>query len=210
MFPIILLPLPMTGEDFEVDCSPLSHSSSRNFIYLGYGTIAKGFDILVHALSQLAMPSSPDGLQVTLQCNTNVAGLEEELTFLERDLGSRLNIIRGPITRERYYGLLQSADCVIIPHRSLFYGYALSGVFTEAMSYGKPVIASNQTYMMSVAAEMGCGISFEDGSWDSLASSILLAATKLSELQLAARKSRVFWREKNNPKEFVRQLLSAY
>jgi glycosyltransferase involved in cell wall biosynthesis len=104
------------------------------FFSLGTRIYNKGFDILILSFKKSSILDS---------CDLYIAGLNEkdiaDLQSLVDKEGIADNVtILGRLSREEVSSYMYNCDCFVLPSRFETFGV----VFAEAMSFGKPVIAS--------------------------------------------------------------------
>jgi glycosyltransferase involved in cell wall biosynthesis len=117
-----------------------------------------------------------------------------------------VRVVAG-LSAEEYDAEIANADIVLVPNRCEYYRHALSGVFTDALALGKPVIVAEGTYMAKELGRHGSGATFRSGSATALAETMRQTARRLGELRHKAAQGRVAWLEIHNPKTYVDTLL---
>ena len=143
-----------------------SFSTKNSIFYVGMLLKSKGVDILISAIP-IIKKSIPD---VCL----NIAGAGKEETNL-KNLVKELNIeenvkFLGFITEEEKYSYYKSIDIFVLP--SLFEPFGL--VLLEAMSCGKPVVASNVGGVPYIAEDGKTGLLFESENVKDLAEKVIM------------------------------------
>jgi glycosyltransferase involved in cell wall biosynthesis len=86
---------------------------------------------------------------------------------------------------DEYERRLAETDVMVLPYRSP-YRLRVSRVVIEAMIYGIPVIATEETTLFEQAEEHGVVVGCEEGSAESLAEAILEVAKSFETMQVAA------------------------
>ena len=71
-------------------------------------------------------------------------------------LNQTVSPIIGPMDLEEYYRVLDFCDVVLLPYDPSMYRFRGSGLFAEAVAYGKPVIVSAGTAMENAADRGDC------------------------------------------------------
>jgi glycosyltransferase involved in cell wall biosynthesis len=206
-----LLPLPFKNDEGVGNEPERLRIKPVVFAYLGVASFAKGFDIVVGAINGLADKLQNGDIEIAVQCNicdenAEMAQCEERLQSLAKNI-TGIYVMKGPLSAEEYYEQLKDADVILVPNRGEFFAYALSGVFTESLARGKPVIVSDDTYM---AEELGChggGMTFRSGSASALAETMSKAAARISDLRSAALIAQRTWADRHNPERFVDELI---
>jgi len=207
-----LLPLPFKNNQREPEKKrePLP-SGSVSFTYLGVASFAKGFDIVVEAIGGIEDMLESGEIELAIQSNAYQES--EETNKLQEALISQtrktpaIDVMKGPLSAEQYYLEMERADVILIPNRGEFYEHALSGVFTESLARGKPVIVSEDTYMAKELKQHGGGMTFLSGSATALAGAIRAATAGIAELREKALTARIAWLDRHNPERYVDALL---
>jgi glycosyltransferase involved in cell wall biosynthesis len=211
--PCVLLPLPFTSVAGALPANQSPVLYPVNIACLGLATFAKGFDLVVDTINLLEDLLSAGTIKLIMQCNTppendrmrqlQDALIEEALTKVG------IKVITGPLSMEEYYREMDAADVVLIPSRPTLYTYryALSGVFTEALARGKPVIVSAGTYMATQLEQHGAGLKFQSGSPTALAEAIRVISTDIGAWKAKAASARESWLRVHNPQRYVDILL---
>lgn len=113
-------------------------------------------------------------------------------------------VIREPITLHEYNVALNSADIGLFPYEIIPYRKRTSGVFAEAVAYGKPVVATRGTWMAKqIEAGRAAGTIFEDLEPDSIARAIARCVVDLESLQQSAQALSIEWSNKGGISGFV-------
>jgi glycosyltransferase involved in cell wall biosynthesis len=204
-----LLPLPF-GAKPAVQSSRGAEDTGVVFSYLGVALIPKGLDILVRAIEGVADLLKSGKIRLVVQCNIHRA--DPLLQRLLRDLGviarrlPGIEVIAGSLTPAEYQQKMSDSDLVLIPHRSRFYKFVLSGIFTEALAMGKPVVVASDTYMAEELERYGAGVCFEDGDPVALAQAMRTAMSDIRNLRLRALEAQSAWQAIHNAERYVTEL----
>ncbi len=170
--PICIMPMPMVDHSRR---KPSAEGAGQirkekiNVLYLGLASSAKGFGFLVDTLTSCrAIDALGGALKFTIQYNP-VKGDE-----LAKQAGERLSaaaeschmitVLRGPLAKDAYETQLVMADVMILPYDPRCYRYIQSGIITQAIAAGKPLIVSADSNLEKEMQLHGSGISFEYGS----------------------------------------------
>jgi glycosyltransferase involved in cell wall biosynthesis len=115
----------------------------------------------------------------------------------------------GAVDAETYRGFLQQAHIVLLPYSKEFYGWASSGIFSEAMSLGKVVIVTADTWpALQLKKFHGGGVTVAGLNAQEIADAIRYAVHSLAELTKRASAAAPLWRQHNSPSRFVDAVLS--
>jgi len=113
-------------------------------------------------------------------------------------------VISKPMTLPEYNIALNSADIGLFPYEIVPYRKRSSGVFAEAVAYGKPVIATRGTWMAEqIAAGHAAGTIIDDLEPDSIARAIAHCVADLESLRRSAQTLSIEWRNKGGISAFV-------
>ncbi len=179
-----------------------------HLVYLGDARSEKGYQHLpdlIHALWDNYFEN--EKVKFTIQSNFNTNGGElgilEAKLKLEQYPARKVKLIQEAIFPDEYYQLLSSADLVILPYNPENY-QRTSGVLTEALAAGKPVVVPANSWLAQQVDESRARIY---QSPDNLAQFVIDAIENIEKLTEAANDYKLEWREKQSPDNFVRTLL---
>ena len=112
--------------------------------------------------------------------------------------------IPGQVSMAQYHATLKSADVALFPYEIIPYRKRNSGVFAEAVAYGKPVIATHGTWMaQQIEAGRAAGAISEDVRPDTFASAIARCIRDLEPLRQSALARSAEWRKTTGIPAFV-------
>jgi glycosyltransferase involved in cell wall biosynthesis len=115
-----------------------------------------------------------------------------------------VSTIPGALSLSEYNIALNSADIALFPYEVIPYRKRTSGVFAEAVAYGKPVIATAGTWMaQQVEAGRAAGVVFEHLDAQCIAQAIAHCVANLDSLQRAAAALGDKWRQGRGTAAFV-------
>jgi glycosyltransferase involved in cell wall biosynthesis len=139
---------------------------------------------------------------VQLANNTLTAEEAEEVARVAEEPG--VTVIRQQMSLPEYNTALNGADLAFFPYEVIPYRKRISGVFAEAVAYGKPVVATRGTWMAEqIEAGRAAGTIFEDLQPDSIASAIARCVADLPALRESAAELSVGWRKTTGLSAFV-------
>jgi Glycosyl transferases group 1 len=134
--------------------------------------------------------------------NTLTAEEAEKLTHIAEE--PQVTVILEPMSLPEYNTALNSADIALFPYEVIPYRKRNSGVFAEAVAFGKPVVATRGTWMAKqIEAGRAAGTIFEDLEPDSIARAIARCVVDLKSLQHSAQALSIEWRKKSCLSAFV-------
>jgi glycosyltransferase involved in cell wall biosynthesis len=137
-----MLPLPVIIDDLP----PRETGDSQVCVaYLGHASMFKGVHLLPDVIRSInAQAGAPHFL-------VQVHGDSQLCAALQRDLAGcpadAVTLTVGAVDAEAYRRFLQQAQIVLLPYAKEFYGWASSGIFSEALSLGKVVIVTADTWL---------------------------------------------------------------
>jgi hypothetical protein len=126
----------------------------------------------------------------------------EKLAYIAEE--PHVTVIREPMSLPEYNAALNSADIGLFPYEIIPYRKRNSGVFAEAVAYGKPVVAPRGTWMAEqIETGRAVGTIFEDLQPDSIARALAGCVADLKPLQQSAQATSIEWRKKSCLSAFV-------
>lgn len=203
--PVHVLPIPHVPPA-QPDAILARDPGVTTFVSLGNARDEKGIFEILHAIRILHQRGQLGGLRFVLQCNDAAPDVRAEIDHFAADGIPNCELLFDKLDTDEYYRLLWDSDVVLLPYwRSIYFGRT-SGVFMEALSAGKPVIATGDTWMSDQLAEHGAGLVCRDRSAEVLAALMLRAAGNRDALTLSARDNRGRWMETHNPRALARAI----
>lgn len=134
-----ILPIP-----FAVARPPRRAEKTIRLGFFGYSKSAKGF----HLLPEAAALCRDAGLDVEFQIQIQHSQWEQATIEAERRLRTMPNVclIEGALSSDDYIMETNKADVVLLPYHPILFGMGGSGIFTESIAAGRPIIASDGTF----------------------------------------------------------------
>ncbi len=201
--PVHVLPIPHVP---PVEATTRRHPGVTTFVSLGNARDEKGIFEILRAIRILHENDQLGGLRFVLQCNDAAPDVQAAIDRFAADAIPNCELLFDKLDTDEYYRLLWDSDVVLLPYwRSIYFGRT-SGVFMEALSAGKPVIATGDTWMSDQLAEHGAGLVSRDRSAEVLAALMLRAAANRDALAETARDNRARWMETHNPRALARAI----
>lgn len=166
------------------------------FGFLGYAKNEKGFFLLPEAFRGLRRRNGASRLLVQIHHH----GAEPATIAADHALGAMENveIVRGSIEKAFYYALLDTCDVIVIPYDPMHYSTRGSGILSEAVAYGKPVIASSGTWAGHALQRGECAGVVCEFNAPSLQSAMADAVGRLSQLNAQAQARALPWLSRNS------------
>ncbi len=142
---------------------------------------------------------------VHLSHNSRSAEEVERLARIREEPG--VTVIDEALPLSAYEAALNSADLVLLPYETIPYRKRVSGVFGEAVAFGKPVVVSPGTWMArQIEAGRVAGVVAEDLQPESIARAVAQCVANLGTLTRSARALSAAWREQVSLPAFVDQV----
>jgi hypothetical protein len=205
---ISLLPIPHTFKN--TDFVKFDFSKNNNnivFTSLGSARKNKGFDVIIDSIIHLSKKSNFESYQFILQSNnsSNETIIKSKIEFFNTFNFSNVTLINRELNENEYYSLLNLSDVVLIPYDMGIYYANTSGIFTEAVSFGKPVIVTKNTWM-SDNLSIGSGYTFQNRDPIDLALKIEISFKNYKNILNQSKESSEKWNKYHNSVNFVKML----
>lgn len=174
-------------------------------LFFGQIKAVKGLDVLLEAMPAV-IRSHPDALLL-------VAGKvwKDDLRRYREQI-ERLGIRESCTLHVRYIpdsevaGYYMAADVIALPYRRIYQ----SGVLLMAMSYAKPVIASDVEGMSEVITDGENGYTFADGDPEALANRLAGALSDPEELRRVGQRALSYVKERHDWADVGRMTAACY
>ncbi|HWP02721.1 MAG TPA: glycosyltransferase [Gemmatimonadaceae bacterium] len=206
---IDVVPIPHTRHSGKIEGRRRRESRGvLRLVSLGNARDEKGFVEILQAVRILSEWGRLDGFKFVLQANS--ADLQMQMAIQEsEDLvkSGSVEFIFETLSPEAYHKLLCEADGVLLPYWRSIYRSRTSGVFVEALAAGKPVIATEDTWMSDQLKHFGGGLLCRDRDPKHLAERILDLESNYESYAERAVASRETWCERHNPEALMDSLL---
>jgi glycosyltransferase involved in cell wall biosynthesis len=130
-----------------------------------------------------------------VQLTNNTLTAEEAAKLASIGEEPRVSVIREAMTLPDYYSAVNSTDISLFPYEVVPYRKRTSGVFAEAVAYGKPVVVTPGTWMAEqIEAGRAAGVISENLQPDSIARAIARCVADLDALRRSAQTLNAEWR----------------
>jgi glycosyltransferase involved in cell wall biosynthesis len=181
-----------------------------HLVYLGDARSEKGYLHLPQIVEDLWQDYLANKkVRMTIQSNLSIEGGEAGILAarlkLEQYADNQVTVIKETMDTEEYYQLLASADLVIIPYELNSYKYRTSGVLTESLAAGKPVIVPAHSWLATQVDETRAGIYQQPKD---ISKTIIQVINNLDYYQKNAQAFSLKWREKHSADNLINCLLS--
>ncbi len=163
--PVEVLPIPHTPPDAAAPAGEVAAAPRERlrFASLGNARDEKGYFEILQAIRILQMdPDGLDGLEFWLQSNHPAPDVSAAIEAFARDQPPEVTLVHEGLDEAAYHAALMAADVVMVPYWRSIYEARTSGVLLEALAAGKPVIATQDTWMSDELELHGAGILVPD------------------------------------------------
>ncbi|MDX2187702.1 MAG: glycosyltransferase [Opitutaceae bacterium] len=210
--PVVELPNPMDVSAILASQGQRAPNARPVVVYQGHTSPLRGFHFLPEMIQrcQSLRPRPVFVIQVQNRDKAPGMGLQPVIDLLDKMKGPDVELVDGALPTADYLALLARADVVVLPYTPTFYGHGSSGVFTEAASVGKVVVACNGTVPIRQGKEYGLGVVGAD-QWTPAAMSTALAGAlqRLPQLKAASEAGAGKFRTDNCARALWDKLLGA-
>ncbi|WP_017293254.1 glycosyltransferase [Geminocystis herdmanii] len=206
----IEIPVPFRQEKLSQNLPTEKENQPLHLVYLGDARIEKGYLHLPNIIKDLWTDYLiTKKLRITIQSNFNInsgeKGILSSRLILEQYPESMVKIIKNAMTTEEYYQLLMSADLLVIPYDNKSYRHRTSGVLTESLAAGKPVIVPANTWLASqIDDTRGEVYTYPQ----EISQKIIKVINNIEEYQKNAQAFSLNWCKKHSPDSLMNRLFS--
>jgi glycosyltransferase involved in cell wall biosynthesis len=202
--PVHLVPLPLIM-DRRVEGE--KESSRIEAIYLGHASMLKGFHLLPDVVKRVQADGNAPRFVIQSYGEPRLCNAVEKA--LADQPPDQVSLVVGTVDADAYSRLLHQADIVLLPYVRAFYGWASSGIFSEAMSLGKVTVVTEGTWPAQQLEKFGGGgVTFTNVDVESIADAIGRAVRAFPQLKDRAAQSAPAWRRHHSAASFVDRLLA--
>jgi glycosyltransferase involved in cell wall biosynthesis len=205
---IHLLPIPHTINNLENNGLDSKIAKDKlTFASLGNARKPKGFGILVDAIIELSDDVNFSKFHFLLQsnCAKNDDYILVKINEIKNRNFKNVELLEKELSEKDYYSLIQKSNVIIIPYDQSVYFANTSGILTEAISYAKPIIVTEGTWMSENMPE-GVGVTFKDKNSSDLVKKMKLIAEKYSDFKSNLIQKSITWNEYHNATNFLKML----
>jgi glycosyltransferase involved in cell wall biosynthesis/2-polyprenyl-3-methyl-5-hydroxy-6-metoxy-1,4-benzoquinol methylase len=207
VLPIHVLPIPHTDHLVGLRHPPPEPTGRIHFVSLGNARGEKGLAEILDAVRESTHKPWGDRARFTLQCNDPSADVVDAIRAFRKTPDPRVTLADRILSSDEYYALLQQADVVLVPYHRGIYRERTSGVFLEAITAGKIVVCTQDTWMNDLLDECGGGIAVADRSATDLCSAIGEIIADFSNFQKRALTAAAHWKKIHSSDNLVAHLL---
>jgi glycosyltransferase involved in cell wall biosynthesis len=197
-----ILPIPFDG-------SPRTETPDGGvrFGFFGYSKCDKGFPLLPKAIELCRR----QGLDAKFIVQIQHSGWEQKTVEAERALRALKGVqfVEGILSNDAYAAWTSQIDVMLLPYDPVAFGERGSGIFTESVAAGRPIIASKGTFAgISIEKNEAGGEVFAPYTSEALAAAIARLLPRLPDCRARAMKRAEAFARLHNADAYVDVLLS--
>lgn len=170
--------------------------------------LEKGYDLVVKLSEELAKSDLARRVHLVARAVFH-AGTSQAMMRLAHRLRLHATVLEGELSDEEYVDQLVAADIILVPYRRRPFQTRTSAVISDAVSLGKPVVATRDTWAGDIVERFELGATFEDGSVSGMVSALRDVATRHSHFVGRARAAAPIWRAETSPDQLLAVIRKA-
>lgn len=177
--------------------------------FIGAQQPRKGFGLVPEIVRQLFQTSFP--MRVLVQ--DSFAGMQEPLAALTMLAASdeRLTVQTGPVDRQGWQTTLDQCDLLVAPYDQQFFRVNGSGIVTDAIANGIPIVVPAETTLAALLQQYRCAAAtFACSTVEAVTQAVEQAVRRCDEHTEAARRGRESWAGTNGPVAAARAVLNCF
>jgi glycosyltransferase involved in cell wall biosynthesis len=188
--------------------APRSTRKPTTVAVLGYQVEHKGYHLMPEVCARL-LQAQPE-IRIVVH-NSKPAGMAETQDQLRRlaAANARLVLKEGPMDEAAYAATLAATDVLLCPYNPQYYRAALSGVVSEGLASGTPLVVPGGTEMADLVTRKGCGVAFEAFTPEAIARAVTRAFDGFDALAEAAAREAQRWAQQEGPPHYASAILKA-
>lgn len=206
---ILFLPTPQINNN-SIQYPIAQDNDNIIFTYLGLASKAKGFLFLIDFFLFLIENNKikeVDAFTFIVQNNgfSDDSIKDETEKKIKRILESSLKTkwINGGVPEAEFLSYLHCSNAILVPYNPEQYQFIQSGVCTQSIAYGVPVIVSKGTTSALEAKSYGTSIEFEFGNFNSFLGAIKTFSTKSKDMVEESRRKSIVYKEFHGAKNYI-------
>ena len=197
-----ILPVPFGGTEPAAPCS-----GRPAFGFFGYSKCEKGF----HLLPQAIEICRGHGLDANFTIQLQHGGWEPATVAAEGALRQipGVRLVEGVLSHQEYTAETGKIDAMLLPYDPVLFGLRGSGIFTQSVAAGRPVVASDGTFAgASIASGEAEGEVFSPQDSAALAAAIMRLRSRLDDSHERAANLAKAFAHKHSAQAYVDVLLA--
>lgn len=211
-----ILPTPQIFETLDI----LQHNlnGKLNVTFLGLASKAKGIDFLIDYLKNIIYLNDQriiNKFKFTIQI-ANIDkellnnAFENDLEFISNNKELDVTFITEKLNNLEYVDLFNKSHVIIAPYNPFNYKFIQSGVVTQSLSCGKPILLTNDTYCSIEVRELNIGVLFDYGNFEDLTNKLIYTEEHYNIIAADSLSKSAIYRESHGPKKYIDLLLSEF
>lgn len=174
---------------------------------LGFSYVMKGF-LLLPQIARRCVEANSD-LSFYIQISHEFTNPKWNKAVAEMRAIPNVQLHSGPLSTAEFAQQLLHSDVILLPYDHRAYGAKTSGIFAEAVAFGKVTVVPEGTWMAAnLENGRGAGTAFGDYSPQSIAAAVGAAVDKLDELRAKAEERADAWRREQSVAAFLDRMQS--
>ncbi len=202
----------LTSYAHQAGRGPAPSEGQVRFCYLGRGCDSKGLGWLLETLYQmrpiLASGKMKWSIQAVLFSEGEILSAQQLKRFRQDPLPN-VELLESYLSEEQYIVQLDQCHYVVAPYDPAVYREVFSGVVTEALAAGRPVITTEGTWAAQTVLARCCGLACSFGDCEDLARVLEQALEVRPEFVKNAWDQRESWTSEHSYQAFLSTLLSS-
>ena len=177
--------------------------------FIGAQQPRKGFGLVPEVVRRLLQQPLP--IQVVVQ--DSFAAMQEPLAALQTlaTTDSRLAVEVGPVDQPGWQAILDRCDLLVAPYDQQFFLVNGSGIVTDAIANGLPIVVPAETTLAALLHQHGCGpVTFQTTTVEAVAQAVEQAVSQHDQLCDAAHRGRDSWAQTNGPLAAAGGILNCF
>ena len=177
--------------------------------YFGYAKREKGFHLLPQILEDVRSQYGSREVSFTIQVNHGNydAEIVEADTALNAAPASGLTLLKGALSDDVYLREFADSHLILLPYDPELYRGRGSGVFSEAIGFGKVLVAPRSSGVgAEIEAGKGAGVLFDDHTSADIARAVTEAINRFKVLHSSAVGLASEWRLDHSGRSFLRRI----
>lgn len=196
-----------TFKDREIKCFHEKHPFNKQketleVLFPGVLRIEKGRNIITQAINSIIKKTKCErNIQIIVRVSKNDRAIIKNLKKI-----SNVKILTGVLSANDYKNMIKSSDIIVNPYSGRAFANRPSGVFTDSMLLGIPVVSSSSSSMGKEIIHFDNGTVFDDDDAESLASAVVDCITYIDKYQNRAQEIAKKWYIENCWDAFMERL----
>jgi len=162
----------------------------------------KGYDLVVDFSEMLAKSDLARKIQLVARAVFH-DGTGPAMKRLADRLRLHATVLEGELSDDEYIRQMVEADIILIPYRKRPFQTRTSAVISDAVSLGKPVVATRDTWAGDIVERFALGVTFEDGNGADMVAALREVVARHSHFRDRALAAAPVWRSESSPERLL-------